>query len=52
MGEVVQSLKMVQRVMEYQDSMSTSNARANLRQSSNTFEYDGTSSMFSSGLYY
>nr|TKR59216.1 hypothetical protein D5086_0000325630 [Populus alba] len=51
MGEVVQSLKMVQRVMEYQDSMSTSNARANLRQSSNTFESDGTSSMFSSGPY-
>ncbi|KAJ6941764.1 hypothetical protein NC651_007507 [Populus alba x Populus x berolinensis] len=39
------------RVMEYQDSMSTSNARANLRQSYNTFESDGTSSMFSSGPY-
>ncbi|XP_011042269.1 PREDICTED: proline-rich receptor-like protein kinase PERK3 isoform X1 [Populus euphratica] len=51
MGEVVQSLKMVQRVMEYQDSMSTSHARTNLRQSSNTFESDGTSSMFSSGPY-
>ncbi|KAJ6675021.1 hypothetical protein OIU85_011219 [Salix viminalis] len=49
MGEVVQSLKMVQRVMEYQDSMLASNARANLRQSSTTFESDGTSSMFSSG---
>ena len=51
MGEVVQPLKMVHRVMEYQDSMSTSNARANLRQSSNTFESDGTSSLFSSGPY-
>ncbi|KAF9669248.1 hypothetical protein SADUNF_Sadunf14G0088100 [Salix dunnii] len=49
MGEVVQSLKMVQRVMEYQDSMLASNARANLRQSSTTFESDGTSSIFSSG---
>ncbi|KAJ6723327.1 RECEPTOR-LIKE SERINE/THREONINE-PROTEIN KINASE ALE2 [Salix koriyanagi] len=49
MGEVVQSLKMVQRVMEYQDSMLASNARANLIQSSTTFESDGTSSMFSSG---
>ncbi|KAJ6343764.1 hypothetical protein OIU76_005500 [Salix suchowensis] len=37
------------RVMEYQDSMLASNARANLRQSSTTFESDGTSSMFSSG---
>ena len=52
MGEVVQSLKMVQRVMEYQDSMLTSsNARPNLRQSSTTFESDGTSSIFSSGPY-
>ncbi|KAJ6390377.1 hypothetical protein OIU77_024568 [Salix suchowensis] len=51
MGEVVQSLKMVQRVMEYQDSKLTSNARANLRQSSNNFESDGASSMFSSGPY-
>ncbi|KAH7516961.1 hypothetical protein FEM48_Zijuj09G0011600 [Ziziphus jujuba var. spinosa] len=50
MGEVVQSLKMVQRVMEYQDSI-TSNVRPNLRQSSTTFESDGTSSMFSSGPY-
>ncbi|XP_043724390.1 proline-rich receptor-like protein kinase PERK15 isoform X2 [Telopea speciosissima] len=50
MGEVVQSLKMVQRIMEYQDSMlTTTNTRANLRQSSTTYESDGTSSMFSSG---
>jgi hypothetical protein len=52
MGEVVQSLKMVQRVTEYQDSMlASSNNRPNLRQSSTTFESDGTSSMFSSGPY-
>ncbi|KAJ8748275.1 hypothetical protein K2173_000847 [Erythroxylum novogranatense] len=51
MGEVVQSLKMVQRVTEHQDSLSTSNNRPNLRQSSNTFDSDGTSSMFSSGPY-
>ncbi|KAK6941095.1 Serine-threonine/tyrosine-protein kinase, catalytic domain [Dillenia turbinata] len=52
MGEVVQSLKMVQRVTEYQDAMMTSSsARPNLRQSSTTFESDGTSSMFSSGPY-
>ncbi|PPD86489.1 hypothetical protein GOBAR_DD16581 [Gossypium barbadense] len=50
MGEVVQSLKMVQRVTEYQDSMLTnSNNRPNQRQSSTTFESDETSSMFSSG---
>lgn len=48
----MQSLKMVQRAMEYQDSMLTSsNARPNLRQSSTTFESDGTSSIFSSGPY-
>lgn len=53
MGEVVQSLKMVQRIVENQDSMlSSSNAtRPNLRQSSTTFESDGTSSIFSSGPY-
>lgn len=52
MGEVVQSLKMVQRVTEYQDTMlNSTNARPNLRQSSTTFESDGTSSMFSSGPY-
>ncbi|KAF1880233.1 hypothetical protein Lal_00048868 [Lupinus albus] len=52
MGEVVQSLKMVQRVTEYHDSMvPSSNARPNLRQSSTTYESDGTSSMFSSGPY-
>lgn len=51
MGEVVQSLKMVQRVAEYQDSALASNSRPNLRQSSTTFESDGTSSIFSSGPY-
>lgn len=52
MGEVVQSLKMVQRVPESQDSMlTTSNNRPNLRQSSTNFESDGTSSIFSSGPY-
>ncbi|XP_054802039.1 proline-rich receptor-like protein kinase PERK3 isoform X2 [Prosopis cineraria] len=52
MGEVVQSLKMVQRMTEYQYSMvASSNTRTNLRQSSTTFESDGTSSMFSSGAY-
>ncbi|KAJ1379616.1 Serine-threonine/tyrosine-protein kinase, catalytic domain [Sesbania bispinosa] len=48
MGEVVQSLKMVQRITEYQDSMlASSNTRPNPRQSSSTFEFDRTSSMFS-----
>ncbi|XP_057811938.1 proline-rich receptor-like protein kinase PERK15 [Salvia miltiorrhiza] len=51
MGEVVQSLKMVQRVAEYQDSAVASNTAPNLRQSSTTFESDGTSSIFSSGPY-
>ncbi|XP_073048812.1 uncharacterized protein [Primulina eburnea] len=52
MGEVVQSLKMVQRVTEYQDSaIANSNNVPNLRQSSTTFESDGASSMFSSGHY-
>ncbi|XP_021768733.1 receptor-like cytoplasmic kinase 185 [Chenopodium quinoa] len=52
MGEVVQSLKMVQRVTEYQDAATGSaNMRPNLRQSSTTFESDGTSSIFSSGPY-
>ncbi|PSS06060.1 Receptor-like serine/threonine-protein kinase [Actinidia chinensis var. chinensis] len=52
MGEVVQSLKMVQRITENQDSMLTSsNTRPNLRQSSTTYESDGTSSIFSSGPY-
>ncbi|GFZ19298.1 protein kinase superfamily protein [Actinidia rufa] len=52
MGEVVQSLKMVQHITENQDSMLTSsNTRPNLRQSSTTFESDGTSSIFSSGPY-
>ncbi|KAJ0959964.1 hypothetical protein J5N97_000279 [Dioscorea zingiberensis] len=48
MGEVVQSLKMVQRVTEYQDTMPTPSVRPNIRQSSTTYESD-TSSMFSSG---
>ncbi|KAL0300251.1 UNVERIFIED_CONTAM: hypothetical protein Sangu_3131600 [Sesamum angustifolium] len=51
MGEVVQSLKMVQRIAEYHDSAVASNTAPNLRQSSTTFESDGTSSMFSSGPY-
>lgn len=52
MGEVVQSLKMVQRVTEYQDTTLTSaNNQPNLRQSSTNFESDGTSSIFSSGPY-
>lgn len=52
MGEVVQSLKMVQRITEYQDSALTSSAaRPNYRQSSTTFESDVSSSMFSSGPY-
>ncbi|KAM1668346.1 hypothetical protein FF1_047205 [Malus domestica] len=52
MGEVVQSLKMVQRITEYQDTMLTSsNARPNNRESSITFESDVSSSMFSSGPY-
>ncbi|CAN6469049.1 unnamed protein product [Victoria cruziana] len=49
MGEVVQSLKMVQRVVEYQDSLMTTSSRPNVRQSSTTYESDATSSMFSSG---
>uniref|UniRef100_A0A0E0JGG3 Protein kinase domain-containing protein n=1 Tax=Oryza punctata TaxID=4537 RepID=A0A0E0JGG3_ORYPU len=49
MGEVVQSLKMVQRSVEFQESIPTPPARPNVRQSSTTYESDGTSSMFSSG---
>lgn len=49
MGEVVQSLKMVQRLTEYQDTMPKPSARPNIRQSSTTYESDCTSSMFSSG---
>ncbi|KAL5996408.1 hypothetical protein ACLOJK_026486 [Asimina triloba] len=49
MGEVVQSLKMVQRITEYQDPTLAASSRPNLRQSSTTLESDGTSSMFSSG---
>ncbi|CAN6569927.1 unnamed protein product [Malus baccata var. baccata] len=52
MGEVVQSLKMVQRITEYQDSMLTSSTtKPNNRQSSTTYESDVSSSMFSSGPY-
>lgn len=52
MGEVVQSLKMVQRVTEYHDTASGSaNMRPNPRQSSTTLESDGGSSIFSSGPY-
>ncbi|KAL9269970.1 Receptor-like serine/threonine-protein kinase ALE2-like protein [Drosera capensis] len=51
MGEVVQSLKMVQNGSEYYEPMLVSNnMRPNLRPSS-TFDSDGTSSMFSSGPY-
>ncbi|MFS7976245.1 putative protein kinase RLK-Pelle-Extensin family [Helianthus anomalus] len=50
MGEVVQSLKMVQRVTEYQDTSATTTRPAQ-KQSSTTFESDGTSSIFSSGPY-
>ncbi|XP_062207320.1 receptor-like protein kinase ANXUR1 [Phragmites australis] len=49
MGEVVQSLKMVQRSVEFQESLPTPRARPNIRQSSTTYESDGTSSIFSSG---
>jgi len=49
MGEVVQFLKMVQRLAEYQDTMPNPSARPNKRQSSTTYESDSTSSMFSSG---
>ncbi|KAL5983529.1 hypothetical protein ACLOJK_017616 [Asimina triloba] len=45
MGEVVQSLKMVQRTTEYQHP----STQSNLKQSSATFESDATSSVFSSG---
>lgn len=53
MGEVVQSLKMVQRLTDYhQDpAANTTNHRPNNRQPSTAFESDGTSSMFSSGPY-
>jgi serine/threonine protein kinase len=48
MGEVVQSLKMVQRSTEFQESIQTPPARPNIRTAA-TYESDGTSSMFSSG---
>ncbi|XP_047316647.1 serine/threonine-protein kinase PBS1-like [Impatiens glandulifera] len=55
MGEVVQSLKMVQRVTEYQESSNAPNSipnnNNNNKQSYTTFESDGTSSIFSSGHY-
>ncbi|XP_076890189.1 pto-interacting protein 1-like [Bidens hawaiensis] len=50
MGEVVQSLKMVQHVTEYQDT-SAADARPGQKQSLTTFESDATSSIFSSGPY-
>ncbi|KAF0919482.1 hypothetical protein E2562_029603 [Oryza meyeriana var. granulata] len=40
MGEVVQSLKMVQRSVEFQESIPTPPARPNVRQSSTTYESD------------
>ncbi|KAG0496545.1 hypothetical protein HPP92_001236 [Vanilla planifolia] len=49
MGEVVQSLKMVQPLAEYQDTMPTPSARPNVRHPSTAYDSDGTSSMFSSG---
>ncbi|PNY15829.1 receptor-like serine/threonine-protein kinase ALE2-like protein [Trifolium pratense] len=50
MGEVVQSLKMVQRITENHDpALRTSITRPNMRQSSTTYDSDGTSSMCSSG---
>lgn len=49
MGEVVQSLKMVQRSTEFQESVPTPPARPNARHTATTYESDGTSSMFSSG---
>lgn len=49
MGEVVQSLKMVQRSTEFQESVPTPPARPNVRHTATTYESDGTSSMFSSG---
>ncbi|KAJ4905483.1 Protein kinase superfamily protein [Raphanus sativus] len=53
MGEVVQSLKMVQRVVEYQEPVlnASNKARPNRRQSSATMESEVSSSMFSSGPY-
>jgi len=50
MGEVVQSLKMVQRSTEFQESIPTPPSRPNVRHTATTtYESDGTSSMFSSG---
>ncbi|KAI3980731.1 hypothetical protein MKX01_025296 [Papaver californicum] len=51
MGEVVQSLKMVQRITEYQESLLTTTAVPpnNLGQSTAYYESDRNSSMFSSG---
>ncbi|KAD1943840.1 hypothetical protein E3N88_42112 [Mikania micrantha] len=50
MGEVVQSLKMVQRVTEYHDTSAT-DIQPTQKQPSTTFESDATSSIFSSGPY-
>ncbi|CAI8603698.1 unnamed protein product [Vicia faba] len=50
MGEVVQSLKMVQHIIENHDhAVPSSNTRPNLRQYSTAYDSDGTSSLFSSG---
>ncbi|CAL9087938.1 unnamed protein product [Musa acuminata var. zebrina] len=49
MGEVVQSLKMVQHVAECQDPLPTPSTHPKNKQSSTTYESDATSSMFSSG---
>ncbi|CAK8572706.1 unnamed protein product [Lathyrus sativus] len=52
MGEVVQTLKMVQHITENHDhALPSSNTRPNLRQSSTAYDSDGTSSMFSSGAH-
>ncbi|GAB2282189.1 hypothetical protein Dimus_016740 [Dionaea muscipula] len=51
MGEVVQSLKMVQDGSEYQDHPMPNNMQLNQLRQSLTFDSDGTSSMFSSGHY-
>ncbi|KAK8960678.1 Receptor-like serine/threonine-protein kinase ALE2 [Platanthera guangdongensis] len=48
MGEVVLSLKMVQGLAVYQDTMPTLSARPNIMQSTAAYGSDGTSSLFSS----
>jgi hypothetical protein len=50
MGEVVQSLKMVQRITENHDpALRTSITKLNMRRSSTAYDSDGSSSMCSSG---